>query len=107
MTYLITWPDTTISVVSARDEVELFEQLDECGPPLDAEICKLPKYFSIRTSLVNGCFNGWEDNQDDLEQFYFSNATLERVFPAGWGTAHLPKFRINQKLNQPKEQTKP
>jgi hypothetical protein len=101
MTYLATWPDTTISVVSARDEVELFEQLDECGPPLYAEIYKLPKYFSIRTSLDDGCFTGWEDNQDELDQFHFSKATLDRVFPNGWGTPHRPKYRTNQKVTKP------
>jgi len=75
-TYLANWPDGSISVIQADGEVNLFLSLDEEGPPLEAKIYILPKFFHLKTNLNNEMVEAWVDDYD-LEEFQFDENIVE------------------------------
>jgi hypothetical protein len=52
-TYLIKWPNGTISVMTARSDFELCDKMDAEGDPTDSdvEIYELPKEFHLTTEV--------------------------------------------------------
>ena len=53
-TYLAKWPDGTISILQAKNMIDLFWDLDMEGNPLTAKIYKLPKRFQLTTTIKDG-----------------------------------------------------
>jgi len=52
-TYLAKWPDGTISVLQAKNMIDLFWDLDAEANPLEAKVFELPKRFHLATCIVN------------------------------------------------------
>jgi len=53
-TYLAKWPDGTISVLQAKNMIDLFWDLDMEANPLSAKLYELPKRFQLTTSIKDG-----------------------------------------------------
>ena len=80
-TYIAYWPNKTITVLTASDEVELFDTLDEEGDPEQAEIFILPTKFAVTTSIVDGAIEAGEtQSEKDLKMFKFNGDIFERVY---------------------------
>ncbi len=79
-TYLVYWPNKTITVASAEDEIDLFNILDEEGDPESAEIFILPKIFSVTTRIQDGGIVSGETLSDkNLKRFKFSDDILGKT----------------------------
>jgi hypothetical protein len=79
-TYLVYWPNKTITVASAEDEVDLFNILDEEGDPEQAEIFILPRIFSVTTHIQDGGIASEETiSNKDLKRFKFSDDILGKT----------------------------
>jgi len=72
-TYLVCWPNSTITVVSAPNENKLYDTLDEEGDPEQAKIYILPTRFAVTTRIEDGKITAEEtQSSKDLKQFQFS-----------------------------------
>ena len=71
--YLVIWPNQTISVLFAFDEIDLFWKLDEEGDPTckSNKIYVLPEGFHIRTEFFQNEINAWDEDYE-LKQFKWS-----------------------------------
>ena len=79
-TYLVYWPNKTITVTSAEDEVDLFNILDDEGNPEQTEIFILPKIFSVTTHIQDGGIVAVENlSNRDLKRFKFSDDILGKT----------------------------
>lgn len=82
-TYLIKWPNGTISVLTAESEFELFDKIDVEGNPLDTKIYKLPKDFHLTTTLLKGkisCDQEFEHNEVKMKRIQFPQDICTRVY---------------------------
>ena len=79
--YLTEWPNGTISVLTADNEVDLFDQLDSEGDPTDAKIYLMPTRFHIETDVKNGIIEPNElSGKGEPKEFRFSDDIFERVY---------------------------
>lgn len=77
--FLIKWENGTISVLYARDEVDLFIGIDSEGDPFCAEIYILPKYFHLTTDIKAGRILAC-DYVAELKRFELSDDIFSRVY---------------------------
>lgn len=80
-TYLVYWPNKTITVASAEDEIDLFNVLDEEGAPESAEIFILPTRFAVTThfDIEEGIVAEETQSNKDLKRFKFSDNILGKT----------------------------
>lgn len=78
-TYLVYWPNKTITVASAEDEIDLFNVLDEEGAPESAEIFILPTRFAVTTHFDIGIVAEETQSNKDLKRFKFSDDILGKT----------------------------
>lgn len=80
-TYLASWPNGTITVLTASNEVELFDTLDEEGDPEQAKVFILPTKFAVTTEIENNGIT-FDESQSlkELKQFHFSENIFEKVY---------------------------
>ena len=79
--YLAEWPNGTISVLTADNEVDLFDKLDSEGDPDVAKIYLMPTQFHIATDVKNGDIEANElSGKGEPKEFRFSDDIFERVY---------------------------
>jgi hypothetical protein len=78
--YLAEWPNGTISILTANDEVELFSQLDEEADPNLAKIYIMPTHFHISTYLKKNRIETDYFHGKEPKEFRFSDGIFERVY---------------------------
>ena len=80
-TYLASWPNGTITVLTASSELELYDTLDEEGDPDQAEVFILPTKFAVTTDVKDGKIIVDETQSlKDLKPFIFSHNIFEQVY---------------------------
>jgi hypothetical protein len=52
-TYIAKWPNGTISILQAKNMMELFWELDNEGDPTMTQVFKVNKPFHITTNIIN------------------------------------------------------
>lgn len=52
--YLAKWPDGTVTILTAKNVIHLFDLLDLETDPFAAEVYQLPRSYQIRTSIEEG-----------------------------------------------------
>jgi len=80
-TYIAKWPDKSITVLNAENEIDLFWWLDHEDNPLSAEVYILPKKFVLTTKVYNNEIEFFEIFKDmKLKRFNFSEDIIEKVY---------------------------
>lgn len=78
--YLAEWPNGTISVLTADNEVDLFNKLDAEGDPNEAMIFLMPTQFHLETNVKGKRIEVCEFDDKDPKEFRFSNDIFERAY---------------------------
>jgi hypothetical protein len=78
--YLAEWPIGTISILTAENEIDLFDKLDAEGDPNETRIFLMPTQFHLETDIKKNRIDVCEFDGKELKEFHFSNDIFQRVY---------------------------
>jgi len=79
-TYLAKWPDGTISVLQAKNMIDLFWNLDAESNPEEAQLFELPKRFHLATCLIKNKIEVYCEDECNLKEVFFPETIINDAY---------------------------